>query len=72
MDRSRNLASTLATQNKSLQERIEQISKQVSESSEIIDKHKAICGAVAHSLKGEFMNIGNSMQELRELAALRY
>ena len=31
-------------------------------------EYKTICGSVAHSLKGEFMNIGSSMQEIRELA----
>jgi len=32
-----------------------------------IDKYRAICGEVAHSLKGEFLNIGFANKQIREL-----
>lgn len=35
---------------------------------DVRDEYKIVCGSVAHSLKGEFMNIGSSIQEIRELA----
>lgn len=33
---------------------------------EKIDKYRAICGSVAHSLKGEFLHIGNANKQIRE------
>jgi signal transduction histidine kinase len=32
------------------------------------EKYQAICSSVAHSLRGEFMNMGSSIQAIRELA----
>lgn len=37
---------------------------------EEVDKYKAICGSIAHSLKSEFLIIGESIKELRFLASL--
>lgn len=66
----KDLASVLAEENQRLKERIEQLSKdrKGGVAREGLDEYRAICGAVAHSLKGEFLHIGHSIKELRELA----
>ncbi len=68
----KNLASGLAEENEWLKERIEQLKlsekRKGKPASEEVDKYRAICGAVAHSLKGEFLHIGYSVKELQELA----
>lgn len=59
-----------------LQERLEnqiEVTQQIQENpanpaNEESEKYQAICGSVAHSLKGEFMNIASSIQAIRELA----
>ena len=43
--------------------------KQNQPSQQPIEKYKAICSAVAHSLKGEFMHIGYSVKDIQELAS---
>lgn len=65
------VASLLKEENKNLKEKIKTLqetrgSEKVDKDD--IDKYKAISGAVTHSLKGEFLHIGNSVKELRELA----
>ncbi|MCU0289810.1 MAG: response regulator, partial [Acidobacteria bacterium] len=37
---------------------------------EKIDKYRAICGSVAHSLKGEFLHIGNANKQIREFEGI--
>jgi len=70
------LATTLAEGNKDL-ERANEILKKKLELSEKVkdtipyerpDHPKSILGAAVHSLKGEFMHIGNSIKILKELA----
>jgi DNA-binding response OmpR family regulator len=70
VDQFRKLAIELADENKDLKVQIEQLSgKRKSRTTSLdIENYKAICGAVAHSLKGEFVHIGQSLRGLRELA----
>jgi signal transduction histidine kinase len=59
----------LAAENKRLKEQLEHLSKEQEDktASKDISKYKAICGAVAHGLKGEFLHIGNSTRAIREM-----
>lgn len=68
--RVRNFVSLLSEENKKLEEKIEQLSSQQENriNAKAIGQYKAIGGAVAHSLKGEFLHIGHTIRELRELA----
>jgi len=62
-------APLLAAENKRLREQLEHLSKEREDktTSKDISKYKAVCGAVAHGLKGEFLLIGNSTRAVREM-----
>lgn len=66
--RYKNLISILTRQNEILEQSIPKLSKKSKTVGQDIDKFKAICAAVAHDLKGEFLHIGNATKNLRELA----
>ena len=53
---------------KSLEKKVEYLSKTKNgkDANEWIDRYKAICGSVAHSLKGEFLHIGFASRQIRE------
>ncbi len=64
----KNLSDVLDKENKMLKERLAKLSKTKDGGliGKELEKYKAICGAVAHGLKGEFMHIGYSLKEIRE------
>jgi len=64
----KNLSNSLGEENEILKQRIENLSKTKDGGSidKELEKYRAICGAVAHGLKGEFMHIGYSLKEIRE------
>jgi CheY-like chemotaxis protein len=68
LDHYKKLSDALDKENKMLKERIARLSE--TKDGGLIDKelekYRAICGAVAHGLKGEFMHIGYSLKEIRE------
>jgi signal transduction histidine kinase len=63
------LANTLTAGNEALKRELE-LTRKVKDaiSYEGLDQYKSILGAAVHSLKGEFMYIGNSIKILKELA----
>ncbi|MGD2085901.1 MAG: response regulator [Candidatus Aminicenantes bacterium] len=65
LHRYKNLADLLSKENKILEERLSE-SKAGSSSGK---EDKAVCSEVAHNLKGEFMHIGYSLNEIKETAA---
>lgn len=64
----RNLSEVLNSENKMLKERLEKLleTKGGGLTEKEAEKYRAICGAVAHGLKSEFMHIGYSLKEIRE------
>jgi signal transduction histidine kinase len=64
----RNLSEALTSENKMLKERFERLleTKGGGLMEKEAEKYRAICGAVAHGLKSEFMHIGYSLKEIRE------
>jgi signal transduction histidine kinase len=67
---SKKLSSIITEESKIFYERTEQIYRKKDEitTSSEAEQYRAICGAVAHSLRGEFVQIGHSIKSLRELA----
>jgi DNA-binding response OmpR family regulator/anti-sigma regulatory factor (Ser/Thr protein kinase) len=67
--RYKKLAQALDEKNSRLRDEIEQLSKEQDggRASSEVDKLRAICRAVAHNLKGEFLHIGGAVKNLREL-----
>ena len=67
--RYKKLTQELDRENSRLQGEIERLSKEQDggRASSEVDKLRAICRAVAHNLKGEFLHIGEAVKNLREL-----
>ena len=61
------LVSLLSEENKRLKENAQKPCKKIEGKTVVKDKYRDICGSVAHSLKGEFVHIDNSIKNLREL-----
>lgn len=67
--RLKNEVSLLAEVNERLEEGIKQLQRKKGiMTGKDADMYGAICGSVAHSLKSEFLHIGNSIKVLRELS----
>lgn len=66
----KNLSDALDKENKMLKERLAKLSETGGGGSldKELERNRAICGAVAHGLKGEFMHIGYSLKEIRDSA----
>jgi DNA-binding response OmpR family regulator len=64
----KNLSDSLNHVNKTLKEKLKRFyeTKNGGLAEKEIERLKAICGSIAHSLKGEFLNIGYSLKEIRE------
>lgn len=70
--RYRKIASFLAEENERLEREIAKLSERQQDrvAGKEADKYRAICGFVAHNMNGEFLHIGHSIKELRELAGM--
>lgn len=64
-------AALLAKENERLVEKIKGLSAERGgkRAHNELEKYRAICGSVAHTLKGEFMHLGHSIREVRERAS---
>lgn len=71
ISRLKNYISLLREKNESLEKQLEQPSKDQESkvADQNTDQYRSILGTTAHSLKGEFMHIGQSINILRKLAA---
>lgn len=68
--RYRNITDLLSKENKILEEKLKRLSESKAGTmpAKEAEKYKAVCREVAHNLKGEFMHIGHSLNEIQETA----
>jgi HEAT repeat protein/signal transduction histidine kinase len=67
LNKYKKLTQSLFIERENMQHKIDQLAQK--KKVDIIDTYRSVCGSVSHSLKGEFLHIGDAVEEIRSLCS---